>query len=51
MFNLHLVLKFFKEASRSAMFPPIKQFITHPHTPDQLFLISFISAHRAHRMF
>lgn len=51
MFNLHLVLKFLKEASYSATSPPVKLFISHPSISDQILVMSFISAYKAHGMF
>lgn len=50
MFNLHLVLKFLKEASYRATSPPVKLFITHPYVSDQLLVMSFISAYKIHGM-
>lgn len=50
MFNLHLVLKFLKEASSSATSPPVKLFISHPSISDQLWVMSFISAYKIHGM-
>lgn len=50
MFNLHLVLKYLKEASDSATSPPVQLFITHPSISDQLLIMSFISAYKIHGM-